>query len=142
MKPSEVEVSAVSNVNSKIKQHRRKYDAKKSEGQDTFLLDTICDEKGYGVFSVVLHYCMHAVMKLSNDCDEFLRVAIFFHDSQVAVAAYRFKRFSQINISRGQCSVPDTSLAEILLQTPFQESHAPYGSRIDSPVRVHVRDGC
>ena len=38
--------------------------AKKSGGQDTSLLNPICDGKGYGVF---LHRCVHTVMKLSND---------------------------------------------------------------------------
>ena len=44
--------------------------------------------------------------------------------------------------SRGQCSIPDLSFVAVLQQTPCQQPHVPYGSRIDSPVRVHVRDGC
>ena len=45
-------------------------------------------------------------------------------------------------LNRGQCSVPDTSLAAVLRQTQCQQSHVPYGNHIDSPVRVHVSDGC
>ena len=40
----------------------------------------------------------------------------------------------QINISRVEVSV--------LFLTPCQQSHVPYGSRINSLVRVHVQDGC
>ena len=48
----------------------------------------------------------------------------------------------QHKLSRGQCSVPETSLTAVLQQTPCQQSHVPYGSHIDSPVGVHVWDGC
>ena len=49
---------------------------------------------------------------------------------------------NQHKLSRGQCSVHNTSLAAVLQQTPCQQSHVPYGSRIDSLVRVHIRDCC
>ena len=76
LKPSAVKDS-VSNVDSVvqaikfIKQHWKKHDTKKTGDQDTSLLKPICDRKGYGAFPVVLHPCMHTVMKLSNDGDEF-----------------------------------------------------------------------
>ena len=110
LKPSEVEdkaVSAVSNVDSIIrvtkciKQHRRNHDTEKSGG----LLNPICDGKGYGAFSVVLHTCMHAVMKLSNDDDEFFEAAIFCHDSPKVVSADHVKCLGQINISREEVGV-------------------------------------
>ena len=106
-------------------------------------VNPICVGKGYRVFSVVLHSFMRAIMKLSNDEDEFFGPVVFCHDSLKAASADRVKCFGQINMTnRGQCSVPDTYLAAVLQQTPCQKSHVPYGSCIDSPVRVHVRDSC
>ena len=122
-----------------IKQHRRKHDTEKSGNQDTSLFNPICDGKGFGAFSFVLH----AVMKLSNNGDECFGAAVFHHDSPKAVSADHVKCLGRINMSnRGQCSVPDTFLAAVLQQTPYQQSHVPYRRHIDSPVRIHVRDGC
>ena len=78
--------------------------------------------------------CTHAVIKLSNDGDEFFGAAVFCHDSPKAISADRVKH----KLSRGQCS----SITAVLLQTPCQQSHVPYRSRIGSLVRVHFRDGC
>ena len=114
LKPSEVKdkaVSAVSNVDSNIlatkciKQHRRKHDAEKSGAQNTSLLDTICDEKGHVAFSVVLHPCIHAIMKLSNDDDEVFGAVVFCNVSAKALSADCVKCFGQINISRVEVSV-------------------------------------
>ena len=79
-------VSVVSNVDSIIwatkciKQHCRKQDTEKSGSQDTPLLNPTCDGKIYGALSVVLHSCMHTIIKLSKDGDEFFGAAIFCHD--------------------------------------------------------------
>ena len=152
LKLSEVEdraVSAVSKSDSNIratkciKQHRRKYDAEKSGGQDTSLLNPICDGKGYGAFSVVFLSCIHAIMKLSNDSDEFFGETVFCHDSRKAVSADRVRCLCQINISRVEmCSVPETSFAAVLQQTPRPQSQVHYRSCMDFPVRVHVQDSC
>ena len=129
LKPSEVEdraVRAVSNVNSIIwatqcmKQHRRKHDTEKSRGQDTSLHNPICDEKGYGAFSVVLHPCMRTVMKLSNDGDEFFGAVVFCHDSPKAVPADNFKCLGQINISRVEVSILFLTL---LLHLSYSKHH-------------------
>ena len=98
-----------------IKQHRRKHDTKKNVGQDTSLLNPICDGKDYRAFSVVLHPCMHAVMKLSNDGDEFFGATIFCQDSPKAVSADYVKYLGQININREEVSVLFLTL---LLQLP------------------------
>ena len=136
---SEVEdraVSAVSNVDSIIrvliciKQHHIKYDNEKSGVQDTSLLNPICDEKGSGAFSLVLHPCMHVTMKLSNNGDEFFRTAIFCYDSPKAIFADSVKCLGQINISRVEVSVLFLTL--LLQLTLSQQSHVPYRSRIDS----------
>ena len=113
---------------------------KKSGGQDTSLLNPICDGKGYRAFSLVLHSCMHAVMKLSNDSDEFFGAAIFCHDSPKAVSVDHVKCLGQINISRGKVSVLFLTL--LLQQTSYQQYHVPYGSDTDSLVRIHVRAHC
>ena len=139
-------VSAVSNIDSIIraikciKQHRRKHDTEKSGGLNTSLLNPICDGKGCGAFFIVLRSCMHAVMKLSNDGDEFFGAAVFYHDSPKDVSVDHVKCLGQINkkSNRGQCSVLDIFLVTVLQQTPCQQSHVPYGSCIDSPVRNHV----
>ena len=106
LKPSEVEdraVSAVSNVDSIIratkctKQHRKKHDTEKSRDRDTFLLNLICNRKVYGAFSIVLHPCMHAIMKLSSDGDEFsgqLHFAMILHKPSLltlSIAALTFQ---------------------------------------------------
>ena len=78
----------------------------------------IYDGWGYGAFSVVLHPCMHAIRKLSNDGDEFLGAAVFCHDSPKAISAEHVKCLGQINMSSwGQCSVSDTSLAASTMST-------------------------
>ena len=83
---------------------------------------------------------MHTIMKLSNDGDEFFGAAVFCHDPPKAVSADYVKCLGQINIRRVEVSVLFLTL--LLQQTSCQQSHVPYRSRIDSPERVHVRDGC
>ena len=106
--------------------------------------NSICDGKGYGAFSVVLPPCMHAVMKLSNDGDGFFGTAVFCHDSPKAVSTECVKCLGQINISWVEVRVLFLTL---LLQLSCSKHHVNsphvlYGSRIDFPVRVHVRDCC
>ena len=122
-----------------IKQHYRKHDTEKSRGQDTSLLNPICDGKGYRGFSFVLHPCIHSVMELSND-GEFFGAAVFCHHSPKAISADHVKCLGQINISRVEVGVLFLTL--VLLQTPCQQSLVPYGSHINSLVRVYVWDGC
>ena len=114
LKPSEVEnraISAVSNVDSiiraskYIKRYRRKHDTEKSVGQDTSLLNPIFVVKSYRAFFVVLHPCMHAVMKLSDDGDEFFGAAVFCHDSPKSGSADHVKCLDQISISRVEVNV-------------------------------------
>ena len=76
--------------------------------------------KGYGAFSFLLHPCMHAVMKLSNDGDEFFRAAIFCHDFPNAVTAEHVRCFGQINISRVEVSILFLTL---LLQLSCSKHH-------------------
>ena len=114
-------VDSITRVTKCIKQHRRKHDTEKGWAQDTSLLKPICDRKGEGAFSFVLHPCIHAVMKLSNDGDGFFGAAVFCHDSPQAISADHVKCPGKINISsRGQCSVP--SLAVVLQQIPHVNS--------------------
>ena len=112
LNPSELENRAVSaNVDSIIratkciKQHRRKHDTENSGSQDTSLLNPICDGSGYGTFSFVLHPCMHTVMELSNDGDEFFGAALFCHDSPKAVSGDHVKCLGQMNIGRVEVNV-------------------------------------
>ena len=100
------------------------------------MLDAICDGKGYRAFSIVLHPCMHAIMKLSNDGDEFFRAAVFCYDSPKDISADFVKCLGQINISQVEVSV--LFLPLFCQLTLCQQSHVPYGSYIDSPVKVHV----
>ena len=119
-------VSAVSNVGSNIratkciKQHHRKHDVEKSGSQDISPLNPICDRKGYGDFSIVLHSSMHAVMELSNDGDEFFGAAVFCYDSPKAVSADPVKCLGQINISRVEVSALFLTL---LLQLSCSKYH-------------------
>ena len=83
---------------------------------------------------------LHTVMKLSNNGDDFFEAAVFYHDSIKAVSADHVKCLSQINISRIEVSVLFRTL--LLQQTPSQQFHVHNGTRIDSPVRVPVWDGC
>ena len=48
---------------------------------------------------------MNAIMKLSNDGDEFLRAAVFCHDSPMAISADHVKYLGQINISQVEVNV-------------------------------------
>ena len=109
-------------------------------GHDTSLLNSICDGKGYGAFSIDLHPCMHAIMKLSDNDDEFFGAAVFCYDSPKAISAAHVKCLGQFHISWVEVSV--LSLTLLLQQTLCKQSHIPYGSRINSLVRVHVRDSC
>ena len=91
----------------------RKHNTEKNGGQNTSLLNPICDGKGYGAFSIVLYPCMHAVMKLYNDGDEFLvgsRILPWFSKGHPCWPCH-MPWSDQHKWSRGQCSVPDTSLA-------------------------------
>ena len=83
--------------------------------------------------------CLHAIIKLSNNGDEFFGAAIFCRDSPKAVSADHVKCLGQINISQVEVNVLFLTL--VRQQTPCQQSQVPYKSRIDSPVRVHVQDG-
>ena len=83
---------------------------------------------------------MHAVIKLSNDGDEFFRTAIFCQDSPKVFSAESVKCLGQININRVEVSV--LFLIAVWQQTPCQQSHAPYERHTDSSVRVYVQDGC
>ena len=51
----------------------------------------------------------------------------------------RVKYLGQFNISGVEVSV--LFLPLLLQQTPCQQSYVPYGSHIDSTVKVHVQDG-
>ena len=85
---------------------------------------------------------MHAVMKLSNDGDEFFGVAVFCHDSPKVVSADHVKCLGQISRVKVNVLFLTLPLAAVLQQTPCQQSRVPYGSHIDSSVRFHVRGGC
>ena len=82
-----------------MKQHHRKHDTEKSWGQDTSLLNPNWDGQGCRAFFIVLHPCVHAIMKLSNNGDEFLEAAVFCHNSPEAVSADCVKCLGQININ-------------------------------------------
>ena len=92
----------------------------KRVGQDTSLLNPICDGKGYGAFSIVFRPCMHAVMKLSNDGYEFFEATVFCHDSPKVISADQVKYLGQINISQEEVSVQFLTL---LLQLSCSKHH-------------------
>ena len=78
----------------------------------------------------------------NNEGDEFFRAAVFCHDSPKAAFANLVKCFGKINISRVEVGILFLNfLTTVSQQTQRQQSHVPYGNRIDSPGRVHVRDG-
>ena len=93
--------------------YRRKHDAEKSGGQDTSLLNPVCNGKGYRAFSVILHPRMHAVMKLSNDGDEFSGQPYF-----AMILERPFLLCQMPKLSGSQCFVPDTSLTANTVNSP------------------------
>ena len=78
-------------------------------------------------------------MKLLIDGDEFFGAAVLFRNSRKAVSSNLVRCLGQINISRVEVSILFLTL--LLQLTPSQQSYVPYGNHIDSPVRVHFRDG-
>ena len=149
LKPSEVEdraVNAVSNVDSIIQatkcieQHHRKHDTEKSGVQDASLLNLIFDVKGYGTFSFApLHVYRHEIVWRRWWIFRGGRILPWFSK---AVSADHVKYLGQINISRVDVSVLFLTL---LLQLSCSKHYVNSptflsGSRIDFPVRLHVRD--